>query len=245
MFPDRLIAISTLIFASLLLSCQTKNRSTGPSSEDSQPAEGPLPTGYRLRRSYPTPNGKLWLLIDDRISEKQLTEHWGNDGGEGIGPNLRPAILLLNAPEGQKRTLMEVPLADLEITTIQGPSVSIYQLTEDRSIGMGSYAGPSTTWFQLTSQGVQHLQAVDAHNHSEPLRVSKTLKTEWKAVADKSGMSKEILMLACRPSATGGKFRVTYTRFFFDGKQWQRRDRSESGFWESDGGDFPDRKAFP
>lgn len=126
----------------------------------------------------------------------------------------------------------------------------VFFITPDLSIGMGSYNGPYSQPFQIY-QGHIHLAVLSVANEKkhEPIYLAKTLKTEWRAKKIGNAVL-EILEVRCRPDfdLTAGaedemKFERTFTRYEFDGNQWQRWQRSEEGCWEA-GEKFPDRGSF-
>ncbi|MGZ3458564.1 MAG: hypothetical protein ACXU86_08670 [Archangium sp.] len=86
---------------------------------------------------------------------------------------------------------------------------------------------------------------MDEKGSSAPVRLMRSLKSDWRLEPARSGQGQDILYVFTRPDfEQPGRFQVTYERLTFDGLRWVRHDRQEPGFWESDG-EFPERESFP
>jgi hypothetical protein len=140
---------------------------------------------------------------------------------------------------------LDTPLAKLEEWSPAGKSNWGYLLTQDYSIGMGSYNGPGTTLVQVIGTAFQSVTALNAITHQEePISLGKTLKQDWRITTGEKGT--EILAVSCHPGFAGNNdsFVIKYTRYSFDGLHWTKFMRQQNGTWESDNS-FPPRSAFP
>ncbi len=100
-------------------------------------------------------------------------------------------------------------------------------LTRDYSMGMGSYNGPISYFWEVSSQGIRYIL---------PHGLMTSLKTAWAIVPTNS--ASEILSKKCRPdfekSGSGPmEFKIIHERFTFEEGSWQMRLREQTGFWES------------
>ena len=126
-----------------------------------------------------------------------------------------------------------------------------YLVTRDLSVGMGSYNGPATFFYDIIGGKLKPIEYLDRETRKrKQITLMRSLKTNWKLVESKDGGSQDILHAACRPdfeskSKDEVEFLVSYDRFHFDGKQWVRYRRVEKGYWEVDGTDFPPLSKFP
>jgi len=113
-------------------------------------------------------------------------------------------------------------------------------VTEDLSCGLGSYAGPTTHVFDLSSG--KGIKAARDQTDAEIILAS-TLKTVWKSVPD------GFLMAACRPKffteyPDSIGFTISYVRYRWNKRRWVRTERREAGFNEFEDG-VPDSGLFP
>lgn len=117
----------------------------------------------------------------------------------------------------------------------------MFLLTQDYSMGAGSYSGLVTTLLTASDASFHELRALDTgSHHAEPIRLMKSLKSDWRVVQHES--RPEIFSVSCHPSRNG-KFVVDYARYSFQGGQWLEYKHEAAGFWESDE-QFPDASAF-
>ncbi len=121
--------------------------------------------------------------------------------------------------------------------------------TIDKSIGFGSYNGPISTLYSIENNKRVVVNSIDERGHKRPIELMKSLKTNWKIKENGKNGFPELLKVRCRPDFAASsedetKFKVTYSRFLYDGTQWKRKDRELAGFWE-DEGVFPSENLFP
>jgi hypothetical protein len=157
-------------------------------------------------------------------------------------PPIRSKLSILdNAGKVIAERVLETPLAKLEALNAAARSGRMFLLTQDYSMGAGSYNGLVTTLLTVSDAGFHEPRALDTgSHHEEPIRLLKSLKSDWRVVQHESGP--EIFSVSCHPSRNG-KFVVDYARYSFDGSQWLEYKHEAAGFWESDQ-QFPDASAF-
>lgn len=217
-------------------------------------------------------SGRIDLLEDARIQPSMRTaisEAWGGDPCVDnpvpvLAPlcdvshrtALRPALLRLLDATGRvvASDTLERPLADLGVANLYGSARSSYKLTVDLTAGIGTYSGPYTRFAEPDSDAFGWVMDVDTFGRApDTLTLVSTPKTAWRAVPRADGRGLDFLMVLCRPdfeapdsAADSLRFLLTFERFTFDGRRWERRRRQEHGCWESrDSSDFPARTRFP
>ena len=144
---------------------------------------------------------------------------------------------------------LERGLATLDKTSLYSSNQPTYVLNVDFSIGWGSYNGPITSFFEITSGKLDFLKAINQQTGEvNPITVLDSLKTGWKIFPAPDGNSKDILLVKTRPDfddeTEDHGFKVSYIRFHFNGQNWVRLQRSVAGYWEAEGF-FPDISLFP
>jgi hypothetical protein len=134
---------------------------------------------------------------------------------------------------------LERPLAKIEQARLDSGD-DTFLVTVHYSIGLGSYAGPTTSLLQVHNGRINWLKAIDADSHKdEPIHLAKTLKSGWKFLS--TGGKKDILQVLCRPDVVAGgnrDFHIEYVRYRLRSGVWIKYARTEKGLWESDEG-FP------
>ncbi len=198
------------------------------------------------------------MLLDSRLTDSVREQMWGQGDWSIVFPpesQIFKAFTLL-APGNAKIEIrtsagklvatraLEVPLAKLEEWSPDGKPNRGYLLTQDFSIGMGSYNGPGTSLIQIVGASFHDVTALNAATQKEePIHLAKTLKQDWRFTSGRNG--NEILAVSCHPEfgGKGDSFVVDYTRYFFNRTRWIKYMRQENGFWESDQS-FPPRSAF-
>ncbi len=189
-------------------------------------------------------HGALLLMRDRKV---KTIERAGLDDVTETACNARLHLVDAN----NRRIAADIqdrPIARLDTVELIAGKPASFKLTVDYSIGMGSYAGPMSAFFDVASGKIRWVQAKKAASRTkERLVVMNSLKTEWKLVPH--GASKDILEMRCRPvyrkKSDAPSFELTYIRYRFNGKEWITHSRSEEGFWESEEGTFPDEARFP
>lgn len=217
---------------------------------------------YAVSQSFPLHQateglaGTLQLLMDSRLTPDVRGEMWGKgDWSVVLSPDAKlfqefskvpPAYakLQIRSEAGQlvSERILGVALAQIQEVNFDGENNRTFLLTVDSSVGFGSDAGLETTLLQIhdgTFRGV--FAEAEGTRKSEPFRLVKTLKADWKMVS--SSEKPEILSFSCRP-AQDGSFVVVYVRYYFERGEWFAKQRERPGFWESDQG-FPPRSEFP
>jgi hypothetical protein len=167
----------------------------------------------------------------------------------------RGAMVRLVAADGRvldTRTF-ERELGDIGFQHLYGTTRRTYFVTNDLSIGMGSYAGPVTRLAEVRGGRLRWLRATDVRTGAaEEISLVSTLKTEWRVVPRQRGPGRDILMFLCRPDpnaalsdSTDRAFLLIYERDSFENGAWRLHRRSEHGFWEQGDDPFPPRRRFP
>jgi hypothetical protein len=233
-----------------------------------------LAGSYKVSKSYPLTkavhgvDGVLQLLQDSRLTKDAYNKQFGTALNDMYmydekllplfkdNPPLGAVLRILMQGKGffltsESHTYDQVPVAWLEEVGLSGPSRPSYLFTQDLSIGMGSYAGPLTYFYEIVDGKLKPIEYLDNETKKrDKIVLMRSLKTNWKLVKSKDGNSKDILHVACRSnfenkSEDEDRFLIYYDRFCFDGKGWVRYQRVEKGFWEVDAEDFPPLSKFP
>jgi hypothetical protein len=110
----------------------------------------------------------------------------------------------------------------------------------DLTESSGSYNGPLTVPFAIDQDHLKPVVAKDARGKEMPVKLALTGKAAWKRVSVAN--REDILAVDCEPRNTG--FVIHYRRYHPDRGGWIVRERSVTGFWESDG-EFPASGNFP
>ena len=170
---------------------------------DFQPLADPAPTGqnsYRRTQRMATGSsdgGALEVLEDDRITPTLRRQMWGAaDDLDFVPPAgstlsatfrahpLRPAHLRLLDGAGTvlEEQVLDRPLAIIWPAPLRGLPAPGFMLTVDRSIGMGSYAGPGTTLLLPSLHRLAPERAIAADGTPTTIDLADTLKTGWTVV---------------------------------------------------------------
>ena len=235
---------------------------------DFQPLADPAPAGrdgYRRTQHVATgasDGGALEVLEDDRISPALRRQMWGVaedpdfvlPAGSPLSATfrahpLRPARLRLLDGAGTvlAEQVLDRPQAIVWPAPLRGLPAPGFMLTVDRSIGMGSYAGPGTTLLLPSLHRLAPERAIAADGTPTAIDLADTLKTAWTVVPARDGAGDEIELVACRPVGPKPNFVTTYSTYRLvaggGAGQWHVASRREPGIWENEG--FPGRSAFP
>jgi hypothetical protein len=266
--------LNLLILSVLIAS--TFSTYAGEIKEPKAPAKGSakmIAGTYKVSKSYPLTKaihgivGVLQLLQDSR-----LTKDAYNANGAAIediiyedeqllplfkdNPPLGSVLRILSQHEkflriSESHTYDLVPVAWLEEVMLSDSGRPSYLFTLDESIGMGSYAGPVTYFYNIIDGKLKPIEYFDKKTGKrEQIVLMRSLKTNWKLVKSKDGKTKDILHIACRPnfenkSKDEVEFVVYYDRFHFDGNEWVKYQKIEKDFWEAEGEDLPPLSKFP
>ena len=217
-----------------------------------------IPQGYSVYKKINLyKGGQLLLFQDSRINEKLRGKIWGAGGVDQLaeedksvfsdGPPKKAVLMFLDRKGNSVyNKQLDCILAELEKIKFYPGGRYSYILTEDRSIGFGSYAGLVSTFFEVNKGRLRWLSAKkEKSGKLARISVMKSLKTDWKILPSQEGKGEDILQIACRPDTRyDGEFLLIYTRYHFNGKNWIKHERREDGFWES-GNRFPYRTNFP
>lgn len=139
---------------------------------------------------------------------------------------------------------LEKSIANLEAKQLIAGKPISYILTVDRSIGMGSYAGPESKFLDITNGKIKWIRAIDKKSSElKTIQVATTLKIVWKFVNARANF--DILQLLCRPSLKDKKeFNLIYERYHYDGEKWIKYSTVKKEYWEDDN-PFPKENLFP
>jgi hypothetical protein len=177
------------------------------------------------------------LQLDPRLTATEVDRAWatGEDRSE------TPAVLELRGCKGElfDRMVLDAPLARLDRTPLRGPAVPTYLVTVDLTAPAGSYSGPLTLAVEVLRRRLHRAEASAGGGAREPIRLAATGKAAWKKTFHAG--NDELLAVSCQPR--DGGFVVTYRRFQPGRTGWRLRQRSETGFWESDQ-EFPPPERF-
>ena len=217
----------------------------------------------RLSKAANGFDAELQITEDRRLTPALRKELWGMGdlalGSENprasqlSGPRLLNAVLRIVRSDGGvvESEELERPLARFEHARLYGAPRDTFLLTVDYSAGWGSYSGPITFAIEVSGGHLHWIEAIDGRTgKASRIALMRSLKTTWKVEAATHGGGMEFLEAACRPDfgdvslSEAQKFRLIFTRYFFDGKKWVSLTREEPGFWEFQGG-FPKRSHFP
>jgi hypothetical protein len=229
---------------------------------------------YKVSKSYPLSksvhgiNGILQLLQDNRLKKDLHNKQFGT-AFNGMymhdkkilslfkdNPPLGVILRILSQQEGyylakESYTYDFVPVAWLEEVKLSGSEKPSYLFTKDESIGMGSYNGPVTYFYEIVDGKLKPIEyRSNETNKRDKIVLMRSLKTNWELIKSKDGKTQDILHVACRPSYESKSkdevdFIIYYDRFHFDGTEWVRYERVDKDFWEVDADDFPPLSKFP
>jgi hypothetical protein len=212
-------------------------------------------TTFPLRRATNGVDGTLELRVDERLTESVRQEMWGVGDWPFVLSSdsklytefsaLPPGKAKLTITDNKGRLIAErtlkTPLAKLEPWNPSSGVSDAFLVTEDFSIGFGSYNGPATSLVEVSSTAFRDVKALNTEtNLEEPFRLMKSLKSDWRIASREKDI--EILSVASHPQSDG-TFVIDYVRYTLDGTRWLQHTREVSGLWES-GESFPDRSKF-
>jgi hypothetical protein len=202
-------------------------------------------------------NGKMELLLDSRLTPAVRKLMWGTgDWSFVLSPESElfkefsatppaHARLVISDHSGKiivDRTL-DAALAEMKELSPAPSRNREYLLTVDHSAGAGSYSGLATTVIEVSHASLHDVEAVDvATQKQELIRLSKTLKSDWRI--DSSGSGTNILFVSCHPAGNTDSFVIDYVRYELQGSAWFKYLRQTPGFRESDE-PFPASSVFP
>ncbi len=232
-----------------------QGRFLNPGTTTAPPENYIIYQSFLLTQALHGIDGALQLLLDARLTDEMLAQLQFiediNSLPEFAELPLQNGLLRIVDRHGQALTsqTLERGLATLDKTSLYSSNKPTYVLNVDFSIGWGSYNGPVTSFFEINSGKLDFLNAINQQTGEvKPITVLDSLKTGWKIFPAPDGNSKDILLVKTRPDFNDEsdelEFKLSYIRFHFDGRNWVRLERSEEGYWESEGF-FPDILLFP
>jgi hypothetical protein len=198
--------------------------------------------------------GVLQILQDKRVTS-EYRQTWGSsaDPEMALGPDdplvksfeahpLKNGRIRLVGQDGHVVSVSSFgePLAKVDTDYLYGTDFPTYLVSVDYGVGMGSYAGPATTFMEVRGGRLIDL----------PILVGQSLKNGWQIVPASSAVGKEIEQVQCHPNfknpnwADTDEFVVDYSTYRFVNGQWRKKSVEKIGFWEADDG-WPPRSSFP
>jgi hypothetical protein len=265
-----LLILSVLIASIVTTNANEIKESKAPTNESIKTIAGSyiVSKSYLLTKAIHGEDGVLQVLQDSRLPKDAYDKQVGtaftdmNMIDEKLfpqfkdNPPLGSVLRILSKDEKffwirESHTYDLVPVAWLEEVMLSGSGRPSYLFTQDLSIGMGSYAGPTTYFYNIVDGKLKPIEYLDEETGKrEQIVLTRSLKTNWKLVKSKDGKSNDILYIACRPnfenkSKNEVEFVVYYDRFHFDGTKWVRYEKVEKDFWETEGEDLPPLSKFP
>jgi hypothetical protein len=265
-----LLILSVLIFFIVTTFANEIKESKAPAKDSAKTIAGSyiVTKSYRLTEAIHGVDGVLQLLQDSRLPKDAYNEQFGTAftdmnmiDGKLLplfkdNPPLGSVLRILSKDKNffrinESNTYDMVPVAWLEEVMLSGSGRPSYLFTQDLSIGMGSYAGPTTFFYNIIDgklKPIEYLNKETGKKHQ--IVLMRSLKTNWKLVKSKDGKSSDILHIACRPnfenkSNEEGEFVVYYDRLHFNGNEWVMYEKVEKDFWEAEGEDLPPLSKFP
>lgn len=222
-----------------------------------------------LTRQYEGIEGRLEIVRDQRlkdsdikaIQERDLDTSFENSPRFKSDP-LNMARLLLKSQDGHllQSIVLDKPYAALEAVDVQN-NERVILVTQDFSVGLGSYNGPITQILNIEGSAMSWATACEHETNcknKKKISLMRSLKTAWNFASSKNGKSKDILEVSCRPSdfldPLGQPVFVTkFSRYHKVDGNWVVASRSEKKFWEAEdngrgemlGYALPDLKKFP
>ncbi|MFZ1682620.1 MAG: hypothetical protein WAU88_00685 [Candidatus Zixiibacteriota bacterium] len=202
-------------------------------------------------------SASLQLWLDFRLNDSLQTAMWGIGEWSFVLPEeselysqfqkLAPGNARLTLTDSAGKVIfsrdLETPLARLESWKTRPDTTHLLLLTQDYSIGVGSYRGLVTTLVRVSDSIIEDVKALDISSHKEePIQLVKAGKSDWLQSSDS-----EFLSVSCHPKSWGSNdstFVTEYTRYSYDGLRWLKATKIKEGHWET-GDTFPDRSAFP
>lgn len=228
-------------------------------------AEVASPAGYVVAQSAsPVAGWQVEILLDERFNDSVRDQWAGADQAYLCRGQLssemaalcaslaeRPAVPPWVRLLGEKGELLdqrkfERELASVESVGTVAEGLVLLGVTVDFGVGFGSYAGFSTYFVVVRDDRFDWGRAASPPGQPKELVLSRTLKSDWRAVPRSDGRGQDLLAVRCRLSAGTGatEFEVLFERYRFDGTEWHRAERREPGFWESEE-EFPAVTRFP
>jgi hypothetical protein len=212
---------------------------------------------FTLRREANGVNGTIELLMDKRLTKPVREDLWGNGDWSYVFPAssaLYKELAALPPAKAELRIIgtdgrliaerkLDTPLAKLQPWSPGVAGSHLFLLTQDYSVGVGSYDGPVTVLLRVSDGTLEYVKVLNPESgREEPIRLMKSLKSDWR-ISSRKARGGEILSRSCHPREDG-QFVIDYVRYYSTGTRWREYKREKKGFWESDD-PFPPRSAFP
>ena len=217
-------------------------------------------SGYTVYQSLPVDfpdagiTGFVQILQDSRVTkEYRAGLGMSADPENSVGPDSQLLKSIKDAPlkNGRLRLVdrkgdvistesIGEPLATIKLDHLHATMLPTFLVSVDYGIGMGSYAGPTTTLVEVRGGRLINF----------PVVFGQSLKSGWQIVPALNGDGKEIEVVQCHPNFKNprwedkNEFVVVYTTYRFTNGSWLPESSEKLGFWENDNG-WPPRSAFP
>lgn len=258
------IRIGLRLFASVtlgLIACASSPATPG--------ADFVIHQAITLTRQYEGIEGRLEIVRDQRLKDSDIKGIQERDLDAPLESSsrfksnpLNMARLLLKSQDGhvQQSIVLDKPVADLKAVDLQNHE-RVILVTQDFSVGMGSYNGPITQILDIAGSSMSWATACESKTNcknKKKISLMRSLKTAWNFAPSKNGKSKDILEVSCRPDEflgpTGQPAFVTrFSRYHKVDGNWVASSRSERKLWEAEdnghgemlGYVLPDLKKFP
>jgi hypothetical protein len=223
--------------------------------------------GYRVVQTVVTPNGKLQVLEDARLSRHDEKLLWDSCADPSSvletsdpafesfkkSPILRARYRQVDADGHTVAEFKsETGIARIETRVLGTPDHPFYLIRTSNNVAcMGSYSGQPVYLYEFVNGRLSDVTATNAHGKPEHVDFYDSLKSGWRIVRNEPN-DIEIEELYCRPDFerdmraknAEAYFKLIYFTYRFDGLQWRTAQREGPGYWEQ-GDDFPRRSKFP
>jgi hypothetical protein len=185
-------------------------------------------TNYDLTPQMNGLDGQLRLIAAKPSS--------ANDQDTESKPDATPAEIAVISRNGGVlfREVLRASRATLKPVTAVRFKPQWFAVEEDLSVGFGSYNGLETSFIRVRNRQAEWASISDSTGRAQRIIVLSSLKTAWWFDPRSDNQSASILVKACRPTESADRFRITWTRYRFDGVSWKRWQRSADGFWENE-----------
>jgi hypothetical protein len=210
------------------------------------PVFTPGPGGYLVYQSFPLArdkngiDGALEILLD-----KDLLSH-GSFGMMALFVRndfhkFKPAVLRTLSTRGKEigRVTFSLPVASLQgALNIYGNGRPVFQV--DQLVRTEAYIKTQTSMVELKKGRPMVLPLVLEESHYSSLAMG----NQWKWVPARAGRGMDFLAFHSDAASKGNAGEMTYTRFFFDGTKWWKREKKGIPKAQKNGA-FPADLEFP
>jgi hypothetical protein len=217
---------------------------------------------YYLYKSLPLTktgfnfDGKAELWLDKRLETRKDPSHrYGENEIDTTAPeetNFLMAVLKISKQDGKEtdRKILKKAFASISQESLFGDNRSVLVIEEDFTNDFGTYSGPLSSFYNIEGGRLIPLKVKSLNTGKwNPMTFFNTGKANWRMVPSKRGHGKDFLQASCRFDENhpdGKHFLIDYIRVYFDGKEWVRKIKTLSGFYEpEEEEDFPSESLFP